>query len=143
MLYEVITDAFFASVEQLDRPELRGLPVIVGGNPQSRGVVAACSYEARAFGIHSAMPCARAYQLCPQAVFIKPRMGRYQEVSRRIMALFRDYTSLVEPLSVDEAFLDVTVITSYSIHYTKLYDIWLSVTSRNASSTESGSTSEV
>ena len=101
-------DAFFASVEQLDQPELCGLPVIVGGNPQSRGVVAACSYEARAFGIHSAMPCARAYQLCPRAVFIKPRMTRYQEVSRQIMALFYDYTSQVEQLSVDEAFLDVT-----------------------------------
>ncbi|MGE4559799.1 MAG: DNA polymerase IV [Desulfobulbus sp.] len=101
-------DAFFASVEQLDRPELRGLPVIVGGNPQSRGVVAACSYEARAFGIHSAMPCARAYHLCPRAVFIKPRMARYQEVSGQIMALFRAYTPLVEQLSVDEAFLDVT-----------------------------------
>jgi len=101
-------DAFFASVEQLDRPELKGLPVIVGGNPQSRGVVAACSYEARAFGIHSAMPCGRAHQLCPQAVFIKPRMARYQEISRQIMALFRNYTELVEPLSVDEAFLDVT-----------------------------------
>ncbi|MDD2463955.1 MAG: DNA polymerase IV [Desulfobulbus sp.] len=101
-------DAFFASVEQLDRPELSGLAVIVGGNPQSRGVVAACSYEARAFGIHSAMPCARAYQLCPQAVFIKPRMARYQEVSHQIMAVFRGYSPLVEQLSVDEAFLDVT-----------------------------------
>ncbi len=101
-------DAFFASVEQLDRPELRRLPVIVGGPPQSRGVVAACSYEARAFGIHSAMPCARAYQLCPQAVFLKPRMARYQEISCQIMALFHKYTALVEPLSVDEAFLDVT-----------------------------------
>ncbi len=68
---------FFASVEQLDRPELRGLPVIVGGQPQSRGVVAACSYEARAFGIHSAMPCGKAHQLCPQAVFVRPRMARY------------------------------------------------------------------
>jgi DNA polymerase IV len=101
-------DAFFASVEQLDQPALRGLPVIVGGNPESRGVVAACSYEARAFGIHSAMPCYRAYRLCPQAVFLKPRMTRYQEVSKQIMTLFHRYTSLVEPLSVDEAFLDVT-----------------------------------
>ena len=101
-------DAFFASVEQLDRPELRGLPVIVGGRPQSRGVVAACSYEARAFGIHSAMPCVRAYQLCPQAVFIRPRMERYREISRQVMSLFHRYTALVEQLSVDEAFLDVT-----------------------------------
>jgi len=101
-------DAFFASVEQLDSPELRGKPVIVGGDPKGRGVVAACSYEARAFGVHSAMACARALRLCPRAVFVKPRMERYQQVSRQVMALFQKVTPLVEPLSVDEAFLDVT-----------------------------------
>jgi len=101
-------DAFFASVEQRDCPELRGRPVIVGGDPQGRGVVAACSYEARAFGVHSAMACARAQRLCPRAVFVKPRMAQYQQVSGEIMALFSQVTPLVEPLSVDEAFLDVT-----------------------------------
>ncbi len=102
-------DAFFASVEQLDNPELRNKPVIVGGDPQGRGVVAACSYQARRFGIHSAMACARAYKLCPQACFVRPRKDRYQEVSRQIMTIFREYTDLVEPLSLDEAFLDMTV----------------------------------
>ncbi len=101
-------DAFFASVEQRDNPELRGKPVIVGGRPDSRGVVAACSYEARKFGIHSAMPCARAARLCPQAVFIPPRFSRYKEVSNQVMTIFHEYTDLVEPLSLDEAFLDLT-----------------------------------
>jgi len=101
-------DAFFASVEQLDNPELRGKPVIVGGSPQGRGVVAACSYEARTFGIHSAMPCAHAYRLCRHAVFVKPRKDRYGEISRQTMALFAKYTELIEQISVDEAFLDVT-----------------------------------
>ena len=101
-------DAFFASVEQLDNPELRGRPVIVGGSPKSRGVVAACSYEARRFGIHSAMPSARAILLCPGALFVRPRMARYKEVSDQVMEIFRRCTDLVEPLSLDEAFLDVT-----------------------------------
>ncbi|PIE57380.1 MAG: DNA polymerase IV [Desulfobulbus propionicus] len=104
-------DAFFASIEQRDHADLRGKPVIVGGDPNGRGVVAACSYEARAFGIHSAMPCAQAYQRCPQAVFIRPRKERYAEVSQTIVAIFRTYTELVEPLSLDEAFLDITVNT--------------------------------
>ncbi len=101
-------DAFFASVEQQDNPRLQGRPVIVGGPPQSRGVVATCSYEARRYGIHSAMPCARAARLCPQAIFVSPRMGRYKEISSEIMAIFHRYTASVEPLSLDEAFLDLT-----------------------------------
>ena len=101
-------DAFYASVEQRDRPELKGKPVIVGGDPQSRGVVAACSYEARKFGIHSAMASSTAYRLCPEAVFIRPRFDMYRAVSAQIREIFCEYTDLIEPLSLDEAFLDVT-----------------------------------
>lgn len=102
-------DAFYASVEQRDNPQLRGKPVVVGGNPDSRGVVATCSYEARRFGIHSAMSCARAYRLCPQTIFVRPRFDAYREVSQQIREIFLSYTDLVEPLSLDEAYLDVTI----------------------------------
>ena len=105
-------DAFFAAVEQRDHPELRGQPVIVGGDPAGRGVVATCSYEARRFGIHSAMTAARARSLCPRAIFLRPRMDAYRETSRRVMGILRCYTPLVEPLSLDEAFLDVTAATT-------------------------------
>ena len=102
-------DAFFASVEQRDHPEYRGKPVIVGGSPQGRGVVAAASYEARKFGIHSAMPASQAVKRCPSAIFVKPRFDVYKEVSHQIREIFYSYTDLVEPLSLDEAYLDVTV----------------------------------
>src|SRR5262247_2196164 len=103
-------DAFYAAVEQLDRPEYRGRPVIVGADPRwgkGRGVVSTASYEARPFGVHSAMPISQAFRLCPQAVFLPVRMRRYQEVSERIFAIFQRYTDVVEPLSIDEAFVDV------------------------------------
>ncbi len=101
-------DAFFASVEQHDYPELKGRPVVVGSPPDQRGVVSAASYEARKFGIHSAMPSRTAHQKCPHAVFRPVNIARYKEVSRQIMRIFESYTPLVQPLSIDEAFLDVT-----------------------------------
>lgn len=101
-------DAFYASVEQRDHPEYRGKPVIVGGSPQSRGVVATCSYEARKYGVHSAMPTSQAYRLCPDGIYIPPRFEVYKEVSQQIRHIFERFTDLIEPLSLDEAYLDVT-----------------------------------
>ena len=104
-------DAFYAAVEQRDHPAYRGRPVIVGADPQGgrgRGVVSTASYEARPFGVHSAMPISQAYRLCPQAIFLPVRMGHYHQVSERIFAIFERYTDVVEPLSIDEAFLDAT-----------------------------------
>ena len=107
-IIHVDMDAFYASIEQLDNPEFKGKPVIVGGNPKGRGVVSAASYEARKFGVHSAMPMAQAIRLCPHAIVLPVRMERYVQVSQQIHAIFEQYTPLVESVSIDEAFLDVT-----------------------------------
>jgi DNA polymerase-4 len=104
-------DCFYASVEMRDNPSLRGRPLAVGGRPDQRGVVATCNYEARAFGIHSAMATAQAIKLCPGLLVLPPAMDKYRIASRQIMDIYRDYTELVEPLSLDEAYLDVSAAT--------------------------------
>ena len=106
-IIHVDMDAFYASVEQLDNPALQGLPLAVGGN-EIRGVISAASYEARKFGVCSAMSGVVAKQLCPELVFVPPRFSRYKEISKKIREIFYEYTDLVEPLSLDEAYLDVT-----------------------------------
>jgi DNA polymerase-4 len=107
-ILHVDMDAFYASVEQRDKPALRGKPLAVGGQPDRRGVVAAASYEARAFGVHSAMSMAKAVRLCPSLVIVPPDFSRYRDASRAVFSIFREVTPLVEPLSLDEAYLDVT-----------------------------------
>jgi len=109
-------DAFFAAVAQLDHPELRGLPVIVGGDAKHRGVVSTASYEARVFGVHSAMSSARAQQLCPQAVWVKCDFNRYHELSDRVFHILGDYTPLIERTSIDEAYADITPDIGHTIH---------------------------
>ena len=104
MIVHVDMDAFFASVEQMDNPALRGRPVMVGGG--DRGVVATASYEARRFGVHSAMPAGQARRLCPQGVFVRPRFDRYKELSGKVMEVLRAHSPLVEQASIDEAYLD-------------------------------------
>lgn len=107
-IIHVDMDAFYASIEQRDNPMYRGKPIVVGGSPEGRGVVATASYEARKFGLHSAMSSKRALQLCPEVIFIRPRFSVYKEVSNRLREIFARYTDLIEPLSLDEAYLDVT-----------------------------------
>ena len=108
MILHIDMDAFYAAIEQRDHPELRGKPVVVGGSAKGRGVVSTASYEARQFGIHSAMPAAQAVRLCPTAVFVRPRMEHYAAISKSIRDIMYRYSSLVEPISLDEAFIDVT-----------------------------------
>ncbi|MHB0946126.1 MAG: Y-family DNA polymerase [Sedimentisphaerales bacterium] len=113
-------DAFYASVEQLDNPDLKGKPLMVGGTVKQRGVVAAASYEIRKYGVHSAMPTSQALRLCPNAILLPVRMERYSEISKQIQEIFLSYTPDIEPLSLDEAFLDIhTHSSELGIHLKK------------------------
>jgi len=112
-IIHVDMDCFYAAIEQRDDPSLNGMPVAVGGNPHSRGVIATCNYEARRFGVHSAMPSAHAARLCPGLIFVKPNLSKYREESAKIRKIFHKYTELVEPLSLDEAYLDTSEATAY------------------------------
>jgi len=103
-------DAFFAAIEQMINPELRGKPVIVGGTPDSRGVVSTCSYEARNYGVHSAMPMSRAYELCPDAVFVDTSGGKYSYMSVEVVNIMKQFSPYVESVSIDEAFMDITAV---------------------------------
>lgn len=113
-------DAFFAQVEVRDNPKLKGKPVIIGGRASGRGVVSTASYEARVFGVHSAMPMARAHQLCPDGYYVRPRLNHYREISNEIMAIFKSYTDIVEPLSLDEAYLDITDLVRNDLPASKI-----------------------
>ncbi len=115
-------DAFFAAVEQRDHPKYKGKPVVVGGDPGGRGVVSTCSYEARPYGIHSAMPAYRAQKLCPDAIFLRPRFDAYKNASQQIRQIFLQYTDLIEPLSLDEAYLDVSGSDLFNGSATQLAD---------------------
>src|SRR5512136_2522491 len=110
-ILHVDMDAFYAAVEMRDHPEYRGKPLIVGADPKNgrgRGIVATCSYEARKFGVHSAQPISQAWKLCPQGIYVRPDMGKYGRVSGRVMQILSEFTDMLEQVSIDEAFLDVT-----------------------------------
>lgn len=128
-IIHVDMDAFYAQIEQRDHPELKGKPVIVGGKSSSRGVVATASYEARKFGVHSAMPTSRAHQLCPDGHYVRPRFDVYRAVSEEIMAIFRSYTDYVQPVAFDEAYLDITHLVHHQMPASQIarhikHDIW-------------------
>src|SRR6266478_8984378 len=110
VIFHLDMDAFYASIEQRDNPSLAGKPVIVGSPPTQRGVVAAASYEARKFGVRSAMPSVTAGRLCPKGVFVRPRMDRYREESRAVMEIVAETGAVVEPMSIDEAYLDLSAV---------------------------------
>ena len=113
-------DCFYAAVEQRDNPALRGKPVVVGGDPYGRGVVATASYEARAFGVHSAQSCKVALQLCPEAIFIRPRFDAYKALSQQILSIYTQITPLVEPVALDEAYLDVSALVNAEVSATQI-----------------------